>query len=81
MRGIINYWDLPSHDEPSELKKAMRPGTDFPHVLYTAFALDSRKSLDVMTPTKTNVRWLLSGVSSAVKLIISKGAAIWSEFY
>lgn len=48
--------DLPSHNEPSELKNAIRPGTDLPHVLNTALALDSRKSLDVMTPTKTNVR-------------------------
>jgi hypothetical protein len=72
----VKFIDLPSLVEPSELKNAIRPGTDLPHVLYTAFALDTRNSLDVMTPTKTSVRWLLTGVSSTVRLIISKGAGI-----
>jgi hypothetical protein len=60
--------------EPSELKKAILPGTVLPHVLNTDFARDSRKSLDVITPTNTSVRWLLTGVSSAVKLISCSGA-------
>lgn len=65
---------LPLDTEPSELKNAIRPGTFFPHVSYTAFARSSRNSCAVITPTKTSVRCEFSGDSCGCKSIISNGA-------
>lgn len=65
---------LPSKCDPSELKKAKRPGTSLPHVSYTALARPAKKSFAVITPTNSKLFCEFNIVLSGVRPIISSGA-------